>query len=193
MMENNIVEEVRKFVEAECKKPTAKYGPAYEGHFIPMHKRAVESAEKLGADLEIVGVTAWLHDIGSIIVGRDDHHITGAEIAEKKLKELGYPKEKIEQVKHCILNHRGSVGMNGETVESQIIIEADTLSGFDNLGGLFEAALVYEGLHQKDAVKSVLKKLKRKYNQLSEESRELVQDKYDAALILFGGNGENEN
>ncbi len=184
-----IIEEVRKFVEEECKKPSAKYRLIYEGHFVPMHERAVELAKKLGADLETVELAAWFHDLGSVLDGRENHHIIGAEIAEKKLKELGYPKEKIEQVKHCILNHRGSVGMNGETVESQIIIEADTLSGFDNVGGIFEAAILHEDLHQQDAAKSVLNKLKNKYNQLSTESRELIKKKYEAALVLFGEDG----
>ncbi len=190
-MENNIVEEVRKFVEGECKKPGAKYGPAYEGHFVPMHKRAIELAKKWGADLEIVEIAAWLHDIGSTIDGRENHHITGAKIAERKLIEWDYAFEKIEQIKYCILHHRGSVGDNGKTIESRVIIEADALSNFDNIGGIFEAALVYEGLHQQDASKSVLTKLKNKYDQLSLEAKELVKLKYEAVLVLFGDEDGN--
>ena len=39
---------------------------------------------------------------------REQHHIYGEEIAEQLLTELNYPKERIEQVKNCVLNHRGS-------------------------------------------------------------------------------------
>jgi uncharacterized protein len=106
-------------VEEECKKPTSKYGyEPYPCHFVPMVKYAKKLAKRLKADEEVVEIAAWLHDVGSIIYGRDNHHITGAKIAEEKLKELGYPPEKkIELVKKCILNHRGSKQNKRETIE----------------------------------------------------------------------------
>ena len=72
--------------------------------------------DELGGDKEVVLVASWLHDIGSIVHGRDDHHITSTQIAEEKLKELKYPKEKIEMVKKCIMNHRGSQINSRETI-----------------------------------------------------------------------------
>ena len=69
---------------------------------------AEKLADELGGDKEVILIAAWLHDIGSIIYGREDHHITSAKVAEDKLKELQYPAEKIELIKKCILNHRGS-------------------------------------------------------------------------------------
>lgn len=185
-MEKNIVEEIRKFVEEECKKPGANYGPAYEGHFVPTHKYAVQLAKRLNADLEVVEIAAWLHDIGSIIDGRKNHHITGGEIAEEKLTELSYPRERIEQVKYCILHHRGSVGSDGKSIESKIIIEADAISNIENVVGMFEAAFRYENLNQFEAKDSIKTKLNNKWNQLSfQESRELIKPKYEAAMLLL--------
>ena len=87
-----IIERIRQFVEDECRKSTSKYGfGPYDSHFVPMVKYAKNLAVEMGADVEIVEIAGWLHDIGSIMVGREDHHVTGAEIASKKLKELGYP------------------------------------------------------------------------------------------------------
>lgn len=138
-----MIEEIRKFVEEESRKPTAKYGyEPYQFHLVPMRDYAVRLAIKLNADEEIVEISAWMHDIGSIIYGRENHHITGAEIAEKKLKELSYPLEKIEKVKLCILNHRGSVNNHRVSLEEQIISDADAISNFDNISGLFKAAFV---------------------------------------------------
>lgn len=185
-----IVEEIRKFVESECKKPTSKYGyEPYYCHFIPMRDYAVRLAREMNADVEIVELAAWLHDIGSIINGREDHHVTGAEIAEKKLKELNYPKDRIEKIKHCILTHRGSQNIKGESVEAQIIIEADSMSNFDNIGGIFKAAYVFENLNQLEAREVVKEKLINKYNQLSDDSKKIIQLKYEAAMLLLG-NGE---
>jgi uncharacterized protein len=81
----------------------------------------------------VIEIAGRLHDLGSIIYGREDHHLTGAELAEKKLTELHYPPEKIELVKKCIFNHRGSKNFVRTTLEEQIIAEADVMSTFDNL------------------------------------------------------------
>ena len=187
MEKKNIVEEIRRFVEEESKRPTAKYGyEPYEFHLIPMRDYAVRLARKLNADVEIVELAVWLHDIGSIINGRENHHITGAEIAEKKLKELGYPLKKIEKIKSCILNHRGSVNNNRVSLEEKIISDSDAISNFDNLSGLFKAAFVYEGLKQGEAKISVREKLRRKYEQLClEESKTITKPKYEAIIILL--------
>lgn len=187
MKNKNIVEEIRKFVEEECKKPTSKYGyDPYPFHFVPMANYSKKLAEKKMADVEIVLIAAWLHDIGSIIYGRENHHITGAEIAEKKLRELNYPEEKIEKIKKCILNHRGSVNNFKESVEEQIIAEADGLDTFDRIEGLFEAAFVFEKKSRQESKESVKQKIQNKWNQLSPAARELVKLKYDAAMLLFG-------
>lgn len=185
----DIVAEVKNFVEEECKKPTSKYGyEPFPYHFEPVARYAATLAEELGADKEIVLLAAWLHDIGSILYGREDHHITGARIAEEKLRELGYPAEKIEHVKQCILNHRGSEHRERKTLEEQIVAEADTMSNFDNISGIFKAAFVYEHLDQGEAKESVRKKLENKWQQLRfENSKRLVRPKYEAAMVLLGG------
>ncbi|MEK6820247.1 MAG: HD domain-containing protein [Nanoarchaeota archaeon] len=183
---SNIIEEVRKFVEEECKKPESKYGyEPYINHFIPTAGYVKILAEKLNADKEIVEIAAWLHDIGSIIYGRENHHITGMQIAEKKLKELGYPKNKIERVKKCIFTHRGSQGIKPETKEAQILNDADAMNAFDHIEGQFYAAFVSEKLNQEKARKSVKKKIEDCYNKLSEEAREIIKNKYEAAMLLL--------
>ncbi|NTW46324.1 MAG: HD domain-containing protein [Candidatus Moranbacteria bacterium] len=187
MKRTEIVEEIRQFVEDECRKPTSKYGfGPYDSHFVPMVKYAKKLALEMGADVEIVEIAGWLHDIGSIIVGREDHHVTGAEIARKKLGELGYPEERIASVANCILHHRGSQKMESETLEEQIIIEADSISCFDNITGIFRAALVNEKKTEDEARKSVLKKMTNKWNQLRfEKSKEMIGPKYEAVRILL--------
>ena len=187
MMEDNITEQIRKFVEREHKKPTSKYGyEPYEFHLVPMHQYAKQLAEKLGADVESVGISAWLHDVGSIVYGRENHHITGARIAEEKLKEFNYSREKIEKIKHCILTHRGSNGLKPKTLEAQIIAEADAMSNFDNIAGIFKAAFIYEHQTQGKAKETTKQKLINKWKKLSfPESKELIKPKYDAAMLLL--------
>ena len=131
-------------------------------------------------------ISAWLHDIGSIIYGRKDHHITGAQIAEEKLTKLGYPIEKIELVKKCSLNHRGSQQNFHASIEEQILAEADVLSSFESIAGIFKAVFVYENLNQGEAKDSVRQKLENKWKQLHfESSKDIVSPKYEAAMLLL--------
>jgi putative nucleotidyltransferase with HDIG domain len=181
-----IIEEIRKYVESECKKSTSKYGyEPYNGHFVPVVKYSKILAKEKNADMEIVEISAWLHDIGSIIYGREDHHITGAEIAEKKLVELKYNKDKIEKVKHCIISHRGSKEIKRESVEAEILADADSMSHFDNIGGIYMAAFLYENLNQTDANKCVKNKLINSFNKLSSEAKTIIKPKFEAAMLLL--------
>jgi len=183
----DIIQEIKNFVEAECKKPSSKYGAEpFLFHFAPTADYAEKLAAELGGDKEIVVIAAWLHDIGSIVSGREDHHITGAAIAEQKLKELNYPADKIELVKKCILNHRGSQQNEAASLEEQIVVAADTMSAFDNIAGLFKAALIYENKTQGEAKESVREKLENKWQQLQfEKSKKIIKPKYEAAMLLL--------
>lgn len=183
----DIINEIKHFVENECRKPSSKYGyEPFPFHLIPMVNYAEELADELGGDKEVILIAAWLHDIGSIIHGREDHHITGAKIAEEKLKELRYPVEKIELVKKCILNHRGSQQKKRRSIEEQIVAEADTMSNFDNIAGIFKAAFVYESKTQGEAKDSARQKLERKWKQLHfKNSKKIIKPKYEAAMLLL--------
>jgi len=184
----DIIGEIKRFVEDECKKPTSKYG--YEPflfHFSPVVDYSEKLSDELGGDKEVIVISAWLHDIGSVIHGRENHHITGAKIAEEKLKEFGYPDEKIELVKKCVLHHRGSVQSDRDSIEEQIVAEADVMSNFDNIAGIFKAAFVYENLNQGEAKDSVRKKLEGKWGQLKfESSKRIIKPKFEAVMALFG-------
>jgi len=183
----NIIEKVKRFVEEECKKKGSKYGEEpFLSHFLPTVEHAEKLSEKLGGDKEVILISAWLHDIGSIIDGRDNHHETGAKIAEKKLKEFKCPQKKIELVKKCILNHRGSKFNNRENIEEKILADADTLSNFNNIAGIFKAAYIYENCSQDEAREVVLKKLKQKWKQLHfESSKKIIKPKFKAVMLLL--------
>lgn len=181
------IAKIRDLVERECKKPSSKYGyEPFPFHFVPVARYAEKLADQLGGDKEVILIAAWLHDIGSIIFGRQDHHITGAKIAERELKKLNYPSEKIELIKKCILNHRGSQKNFRETLEEKILAEADVLSNFENISGIFKAAFVYENLNQAEAKNSVRNKLENKWKQLHfEASRKIIKPRYEAAMLLL--------
>jgi uncharacterized protein len=183
----NIISSIKTFVKEECEKPSSKYGKeVFKEHFIPMVSYAIKLAKEFEVDEEEIAIAAWLHDIGSIVYGRKDHHITGAKLAEEELKKHDYPQEKIKLIKNCIMNHRSSLEHKRASIQEQIISEADAMSNFDNIAGLFKGALVYEGKTQEEAKIAIREKLERKWKKLHfEKSKEVIRKKYEAAMILL--------
>ncbi|OIO40709.1 hypothetical protein CO154_00925 [Candidatus Pacearchaeota archaeon CG_4_9_14_3_um_filter_31_7] len=186
-----ITEQIKKFVEEECNKPTSKYGyRAFIYHVLPVRNYALTLGKKLieegkKVDMEIVELAAWLHDIGSVMHRRKDHHITGARITGEKLAELNYPAEKIKKVQHCIFSHRGSQKIKRETIEAQIIADADSMSHFDDIPGLFISTFIYEKLSEGESRKSVVNKLENSWKKISPKARKIVKQKYEAAMLLL--------
>lgn len=177
----------RNFIEEECRKPDSHYGyEPYVFHFVPMVKYALELANNLGADAEVVEIAAWLHDVGSIKMGRKNHHNTGATIAKKFLIDNGYDIKKSCLIVKCIKNHRSSTNRCCQSIEEKIISDADAISNFDNLAGIFKAAFVFEGQTQGEAAVTTRQKLQRKWNGLYlEQSKKIIKEKYRAAMLLL--------
>lgn len=151
-------------------------------------ENGIELAKKYGADIEIVELGALLHDIAmpSEYGEREQHHIYGAEIAEQLLTELNYPKERIEQVKNCVLNHRGSKDRPRNTIEEQCVADADVIAHFDCIPSLFSLVYKEMNLSISDGKEYVRRKLERDYNKLSPRTRELLKDRYKNIVdVLF--------
>jgi len=170
-MSKEIVNEVKKFAIEEFEKPTTQNKIALEDHFVIVVKYALELAELEKADKEVVEIAAWLHDITSIMGYHENHHISGSKVAEELLTRLNYPKDKIEEVNHCILTHRGSVPLKKETKEAQILADADAMAHFDRFGSLVKFL----------GKRETLAKLERSYNKLSENAKPLVKEKLEEA------------
>jgi HD superfamily phosphodiesterase len=60
----NIIDQIKTFVEEECKKPTSNYGyEPFPHHFVPMVAYAKQLTDKLGGDKEVIEIAGRLHDI----------------------------------------------------------------------------------------------------------------------------------
>ncbi|MFH1425655.1 MAG: HD domain-containing protein [archaeon] len=182
----DIVEEVRKYVQEECGKESNFFGmSAYDYHFVSTVKYAKQLAKERGADIEVVELAAWLHDIASILGEYKNHHIAGAKHAEEFLTEHNYPKDKIERIKHCIIAHSASQDIPRETIEAECIADADAMSHFENVHSLFNLAMVVRKLEPGEAKEFVRRKLERSWNKLTPRAREIIRPKYEAVRVLF--------
>lgn len=186
---SEITEKIRKELLVRCEKSKEKNGyDFWNEHIKYVVQNAIKLANEYGADVEIVELGALLHDIAmpSEYGEREQHHIYEAEIAEQLLTELDYPKERIEKVKNCVLNHRGSKNKPRNTIEEQCVADADVIAHFDCIPSLFSLAYKEINLSVSDGKEYVRNKLERDYNKLSPRTREILEDRYKNIIdVLF--------
>ena len=188
IMRNDIIDYLQKEVYRRCKQPTNKFGMGCYYHIEAVVKNAEILAEKYGADKEVVTIAAWLHDIASITdyAMYEEHHKYGVDIAKEILNELNYDKEKIALVQKCILNHRGSVKLERNSIEELCVADADAISHFDSVPGLLYLAYVEKGMDIEHGASFVKEKFERSYNKLSDQRKEIYKDKYEHVMAVLG-------
>lgn len=160
----------------------------WEDHIKYVVDNAVYLVKKYKADVEIVELGALLHDIAmpSNIGSREEHHIYGAKIAEDLLTKYNYPQDKIERVKQCVLNHRGSKDLPRNTIEEEIVADADVMAHFDSIPSLFNLAFKELNLDLHAGTEYVKNKLERDYNKLSDRTKDILKERYNNIIsVLF--------
>ncbi|MHA1770224.1 MAG: HD domain-containing protein [Candidatus Thorarchaeota archaeon] len=95
-------------------------------------------ATQTGADINIVTIAAWLHDIAKPGLGNrvsEDHGIAGAKIAANLLTSEGFPEDVIERVGNAISKHVGlTLAKPLDSIEAQVLWEADKLVKLGSIG-----------------------------------------------------------
>lgn len=185
----DMIENIKADIKRRCESPNNFFGIGIYEHIESVAKNAVELAKLHQADVEVCEIAGWLHDIASITDYKlyEKHHIYGAEMAEEILKPYNnYPADKIELIKLCILNHRGSVVKEKTTSEEVCVADADAISHYDTVPSLLYLAFVQRKLNIADGVKFVKDKLERSYNKMSQESKEYYKDKRAIVLSILG-------
>ena len=186
---DNIIEDLYLLTKNACKSKNNIFGYGIWSHHIrPMIPLGQELAEEYGADKEIVTIAILLHDLVSIEDRRNykEHHIIGAERAEKILEKYNYPKEKIEQIKLCILNHRSSVNNNKSSAEEICVADADAIIHLLEISSLFYAAYKEMGKSIEEGQNWIREKLEKDYKKLSDRSKNKYKDEFNHVITLLG-------
>ena len=115
----------------ECSSGKNAFGPAFFAQHLSV---VVEYAKRLGrtlaADLEIIELAAWLHDISAVqdFAALPKHPALSAAMARKMLREKDYPSERIERVARCIASHSAPVQIGDGLPEEVCVSNADAMS-----------------------------------------------------------------
>ena len=144
---------------------------------------SLKLAEQVGADLEIVEISAILHDIAKVLVEESEpHNIIGADLACDMLNKFGYESEKIDKIKSCIIKHNGEVDLDTLTKEEWCVSNADVLSMLDNLTIYYYLAYSECHMNYRDGKEYVKKIVTSKYSKLDSKLKEEYKDRFEQLL-----------
>jgi len=115
----------------------AKYSHDWE-HTERVYKLCMHIGAIEGADLDVLAISAFLHDIGRThqdkAKGSICHAEKGADMAREMLEKYPIPHEKKENIIHCILTHRYRNSHVPETIEAKVLFDADKLDAIGAVG-----------------------------------------------------------
>jgi uncharacterized protein len=106
-------------------------------HTMRVYKTCQTLGESLGADMSILLPAVLLHDV---VRGGEDHALASSVEAEDILQGLGYPDTAIEEISKIIAAHSFSAGRTPESLEAEILSDADKLDAMGALG-VYRAAM----------------------------------------------------
>ena len=158
----------------------------YKEHIQYVYKYVMLLSQNKDVDKEVLQLSALLHDIAMTDknLDRSKHNEYGAEIAEQFLRENNYSGDKIEFVKKCVLNHSSKMAEYRTTEEERILVDADGLSHFDSISNLYSLAHNVMNFDDEECIKFIQDKLTRDYNEISDNLKYLVEDKYKKIMSI---------
>ena len=171
---------IKKVKDACYKKKNYFGGKTWELHIQPVVKYSLFLGKKLGADLEVLELSALLHDYANLIDNKKydkQHHVYGASFARKILKNL-LPEEKINHITDSILSHRGSSKIKAKTLEAKIIRSADAMSHITELADMFYLVYGIHGLNSLEGAEWLKAKLKRSWQKTMPEAKKIISEQY---------------
>ena len=185
-----LVNAIRDLIEDVCRRGKGPFDmDFFEKHICVMAGIADTLARALGADREVVALSAYLHDITAVeeYTSVAKHHILGGDRAVEILSDYGYPAEKIAAIRQCILTHSAPLALHQGTVEEVCISNADAASQMLMPGYWLHYAFSAKQFGYRQGLDWYLKKIDDHYTGMVPEARAIVEDACHAERLLFGG------
>lgn len=125
-------------LKQEAEKRLESRDPGHDfQHIMRVYRNAEMIGKEEGADLEILLAAALLHDLVVYPKGsskRSKSSDDSADLAEKILKKLGWPKDRIDRVSYCIRTHSYSKRIVPSSLEGKVLQDADRLDALGAVG-----------------------------------------------------------
>ena len=132
---NPLVKEIRAFAESCFSNSPGSHD---WGHTVRVHTLCLHIGRIEGADLDVVGAAAFLHDIArpeqDASEGRICHAAKGAAMATELLRKYPFPDGQQSNIIHCVRSHRFRENSKPETLEAKVLYDADKLDSIGAIG-----------------------------------------------------------
>ena len=141
MMKEDFFKELRERIQSYFEEG----GSHAFDHTQRVYNLSLKLSKNKKVDLDVIKASALLHDIARLKEDNNEiecHAEHGSKMAEKILKEMNFPEEKIKSVIYSIKVHRHSKKIKAETKEAEILQDADRL---DALGAITIARMFSTG------------------------------------------------
>lgn len=128
-------------LEQACREFILSLAHADVAHDITHIERVVRVAKQLciaeQAKMEVVLPAAWLHDCVAVAKNHPDRAKASTMAGDKAisfLKELGYERQYFAAIHHAIAAHSFSANITVQSVEAQIVQDADRMDALGAIG-----------------------------------------------------------
>jgi len=183
-----ITEAVREYVFNECRSSRNALGSGFLGeHLAVVVEYGGMLAGTLTADLEIVELAAWLHDIAPVqdIAALPRHPGLGVEIARTLLQGNCYPSERVERVSRCILSHSVPVQIGGGAPEDVCLSNADAMSLIARPTYWLYFVFKVRQLGFEEGRAWLLRRVESNWAALIQPARDIIQEEYRRTKALL--------
>jgi uncharacterized protein len=107
-------------------------------HTQRVYNLCLHIGESEGADMEVLKIAAYLHDVGRPFQdeskGAISHEEKGAEMARAHLGKYPISEGQNTNIIHCIRSHRFRGDCQPETLEAKVLFDADKLDAIGAIG-----------------------------------------------------------
>ena len=130
----DIEHKLKKFVEGHLY--STEPGAHRFDHTIRVHAIAMRIGRKMGANLRVLSAAAILHDVGRLREKEEgvSHSILSGAMSKDLLSDLGFGDGEIVAILDAIRTHRFSEGLEPNSLEGQILSDADKLDAMGAIG-----------------------------------------------------------
>jgi uncharacterized protein len=183
-----MIDAAREQMRQACARPENAFGEAFfVEHVTVMRDTAIRLADTFEADPEIVELAAYLHDIAAVqdFSALLRHAELGADLAAQFLAEQGYPRERIQRVRDCILTHSTPLPPGQATPEQVCISQADAVAQLLRPAYWLWYAFVPRAMDYKTGREWYRQRIESHWNAIAAPAKALARDAYllDCALL----------
>ena len=113
-------------------------GSHHWDHTLRVHRLCGHIGQIEGADMEVLEIAAYLHDVGRPFQDRSRgavcHAEKGSEMARDVLEHASLSAEKKDNIIHCIRAHRFRGNSLPGTIEAKVLFDSDKLDAIGAIG-----------------------------------------------------------